>query len=82
MTKKKTIRKFSIGEHREYVVATLAGLKEICNSSKSDIAEMKVLLREQNNRIRKNEKAISRIFGMGSVVMGVFSALIGWLFKK
>jgi hypothetical protein len=82
MAKKKIIRKFSIDEHREYVVATLAGLKESSKSTKEDIVDIKMLLREQNNRVRKNEKAISRIFGMGSVVMGVFSALITWLFKK
>jgi uncharacterized membrane protein len=82
MEKKKTIRKFSIDEHREYVVATLAGLKESSHSTKEDISDIKVLLREQNNRVRKNERAISKIFGIGSVVMGTFTALITWLFKK
>tara|TARA_R100000808_G_C2042711_1_gene81601 strand:+ start:104 stop:340 length:237 start_codon:yes stop_codon:yes gene_type:complete len=77
-----TKRKFSIEEHREFVVATLAGLKESSNSTKSDIRDIKSLLREQNSRINKNEKSIARIFGMGSVVFGVFSALFTWLFKK
>jgi hypothetical protein len=49
---------------------------------RDDIVEVKDMLKEQNGRIRKNEKAVSRIFGMGSIVMGVFSALIGWLFNK
>ena len=60
MKKKKVIRKFSIEEHREYVVATLAGLKESSRSTKEDITDIQILLREQNNRVRKNEKAISR----------------------
>ena len=76
------IKKFSIEEHREYVVATLAGLKESSNTTKNDIKDIKSLLREQNTRINKNEKSIARIFGMGSVVLGVFSALFTWLFKK
>ena len=64
------------------MVATLAGLKESSNSTKSDIRDIKSLLREQNSRINKNEKSIARIFGMGSVVFGVFSAVFTWLFKK
>ena len=49
---------------------------------RDDIVEVKEMLKEQNGRVRKNEKAISRIFGMGSVIMGIFSALITWLFNK
>ena len=77
-----TKRKFSIEEHREFLVATLAVLKESSNATKSDIRDIKSLLSEQNSRINKNEKSIASIFGMGSVVFGVFSALFTWLFKK
>lgn len=77
MSKKKTIN-----QHREQVLSKLSELNAYSKSMRDDIVEVKDMLKEQNGRIRKNEKAVSRIFGMGSIVMGVFSALIGWLFNK
>jgi len=77
MSEKKTIN-----QHREQVLSKLSELNAYSKSMRDDIVEVKDMLKEQNGRIRKNEKAVSRIFGMGSIVMGVFSALIGWLFNK
>ena len=77
MSEKKTI-----SQHREQVLSKLSELNAYSKSMRDDIVEVKDMLKEQNGRIRKNEKAVSRIFGMGSIVMGVFSALIGWLFNK
>ena len=77
MSSKKTIN-----EHREEVIQSLSELNAYSKTMRDDIGEVKDMLREQNGRIRKNEKSISRIFGMGSVVMAVFSALITWLFNK
>ena len=80
MTKK--IQKKTIQEHREEVLVALSELNAYSKSMRDDIVEVKDMLKEQNGRVRRNEKSISRIFGMGSVIMGVFSALIGWLFNK
>lgn len=74
--------KKTINQHREEVIKSLSELNAYSKTMRDDIIEVKDILKEQNGRVRKNEKAISRIFGMGSVVMGVFGALIGWLFNK
>tara|TARA_R100000781_G_scaffold42793_2_gene29368 strand:+ start:2384 stop:2617 length:234 start_codon:yes stop_codon:yes gene_type:complete len=74
--------KKSINEHREEVIQSLSELNAYSKTMRDDIVEVKEMLREQNGRVRKNEKSISRIFGMGSVVMGIFGALITWLFNK
>ncbi len=74
--------KKTINQHREEVIKSLSELNAYSKTMRDDIIEVKDMLKEQNGRVRKNEKAISRIFGMGSIVMGVFSALIGWLFNK
>ena len=74
--------KKTINQHREEVIKSLSELNAYSKTMRDDIIEVKDMLKEQNGRVRKNEKAISRIFGMGSIVMGVFSALIGWLLNK
>ena len=74
--------KKTINQHREEVIKSLSELNAYSKTMRDDIIEVKDMLKEQNGRVRKNEKAISRFFGMGSIVMGVFSALIGWLFNK
>ena len=73
--------KFDLDRYREGIVTSLAILKADVRNTKETLIDLRSLLREQNSRIRKNEKAISRIFGMGSVVMAIFSGLITWLFK-
>ena len=82
MTTKSQKAKKTIQEHREEVLVALSELNAYSKSMRDDIVEVKDMLKEQNGRVRRNEKSISRIFGMGSVIMGVFSALIGWLFNK
>ena len=77
-----TSNKKTINQHREEVIQSLSELNAYSKTMRDDIIEVKEMLREQNGRVRKNEKAISRIFGMGSVIMGIFSALITWLFNK
>jgi len=77
MTSKKTIN-----QHREEVIQSLSELNAYSKTMRDDIVEVKDMLKEQNGRIRKNEKAISRIFGMGSAIMSIFGGLITWLFNK
>ena len=73
---------FDIDKYRQEVITSLTVLKVHNRNVKETLIELRSLLREQNSRVRKNEKAIARIFGMGSVVMAVFTGLITWLFKK
>ena len=83
MSKKtKKSNNFDIDKYRQHIVTSLTVLKADMRNIKETLIDQRGLLREQNGRIRRNEKAIARIFGMGSVIMGVFTALITWLFKR
>lgn len=73
---------FNIDEYREHIVTSLSVLKADVRNTKERLVELTGLLREQNGRIRRNEKSIARIFGIGSTIMAGFSAMIGWLFNK
>ena len=79
---KKPNKDFDIDKYREHIVTSLTVLKADMGHTREKMIELTGLLREQNSRIRKNEKSISRIFGMGSAVMAGFSAIIAWLFNK
>jgi hypothetical protein len=79
---KKINRKFDIDEYRQGIITSLSVLKSDVRNTRETLTDLRSLLREQNSRIRKNEKSISKIFGMGSVIMAGFSALIAWLFNK
>ena len=43
--------------------------------------EIKTLVKEQNGRVRALESSVSRIQGVGSMLVIVFGSLISWLFK-
>jgi len=43
--------------------------------------EIKSLVKEQNGRVRVLESSVSRIQGVGSMIVVVFGSLISWLFK-
>ena len=79
---KKVKNNFDVEEYRQHVVTALTVLKVDSRNVKETLIELRSLLREQNVRIRKNEKAIARIFGIGSTIMAVFSGIIAWLFNK
>ena len=48
---------------------------------KETVDDIKVLVKEQNGRVRVLESSVSRMQGIGSMVTVVFGSLIGWLFK-
>ena len=73
---------FDVEKYREHIVTSLTILKADVRNTKETLIDLRSLLREQNGRVRKNEKSIARIFGIGSTVMAVFSGIIAWLFNK
>ena len=48
---------------------------------KETLGDIKILLKEQNGRVRKNENMLSAIAAIGGVLSVVFSGFIAWLFK-
>ena len=48
---------------------------------KETLVDIKILLKEQNGRVRKNENMLSAITAIGGVLSVVFSGFIAWLFK-
>jgi hypothetical protein len=48
---------------------------------KDTVDEIKVLVREQNGRVRLLEQQTTAIKAVGSLIAVVFSGFIGWLFK-
>ena len=73
---------FDLEEYRQHVVTALTVLKVDSRNVKETLIELRTLLREQNGRIRKNEKAIAKMVGIGSTIMATFSGIIAWLFNK
>ena len=73
---------FNIDEYREHMITSLTALKSDVRHIKDTLIDQRILLRKQNDRVRKNERNIARIFGIGSTIMAVFSGIIAWLFNK
>ena len=48
---------------------------------KDTVDEIKVLVKEQNGRVRLLEQQTTAIKAVGSLIAVVFSGFIGWLFK-
>jgi len=78
----KKSKDFDIDKYREHIVTSLTVLKADVRNIKETLVDQRTLLREQNGRVRKNEKSIARIFGIGGTIMTVFSGIIAWLFNK
>ena len=72
----------TINQHREEVLVALSELNAYSKSMRDDILEVKDMMKEQNGRVRKNEKAIANIFGIGSAITAIFTGTITWLFNK
>ena len=79
---KKANKDFDIDKYREHMITNLTVLKNDVRHIKETMVDQRTLLREQNGRIRKNEKAISKIFGIGGTFATIFSGIIAWLFNK
>ena len=80
---KSEVDKYRTDIHSRLEELTVMGAKQ--NSElfhiKESVDEVKVLVKEQNGRVRVLESSVSRMQGIGSMVTVVFGSLIGWLFK-
>jgi len=80
---KSEVDKYRTDIHSRLEELTIMGAKQ--NSDlfhiKESVDEVKVLVKEQNGRVRVLESSVSRMQGIGSMVTVVFGSLIGWLFK-
>lgn len=52
------------------------------NYVKDAVDEIKILLKEQNGRVRSNEKMLSAITAIGGMLALVFSGAVAWLFRR
>jgi len=57
-----------VSEYREQMTERVAVIEAQVIDIYHDIKEIKQLLKEQNGRVRTNEKNIARIFAIGGVV--------------
>ncbi len=83
------MNKKAVDEYRENLFSRVEELTIINAKQKADIRhikesvdEIKILVKEQNGRVRDNERAISTMRGIGSLVSVIFASIIGFLFKK
>lgn len=82
------MNKSRIDEWRSGVESRLEELTIFSAKQNSDIHyikeivdDIKVLVKEQNGRVRALESSVSSIQSVGAFVALVFSSLIGWLYK-
>ena len=83
------MNKKQVDDHRSIVQSRLEELT-ILNAKhnqdmiyvKESIDEVKVLVKEQNGRVRKLEGNMSGIKAIGATIATVFSSLFGYLFTK
>ena len=83
------MNKKQVDDHRSIVQSRLEELT-ILNANhnqdmiyvKESIDEVKVLVKEQNGRVRKLEGNMSGIKAIGATIATVFSSLFGYLFTR
>jgi len=75
-------KEFDVDKYRETMVTSITVLKNDIRHIKETLVDQRTLLREQNGRVRKNEKSIARIQGFGVFFAAVVSGFITWLFNK
>lgn len=64
------------------LIEKLTQLKTVQDRTSNDVTEIMYLLREQNGRVRENEKAISRLNIVASLMITSITGFIAWLFGK
>ena len=83
------MNKQAVDNYRELLQSRLEELTLMNAQQNSDIHyvkdtvdEIKILLKEQNGRVRSNEKMLSAISAIGGVLALVFSGAVAWLFRR
>ena len=83
------MNKKAVDEYRENLSSRVEELTIMNASQNSELAhikesvnDIKVMLKEQNGRVRTNEKAISAMRAIGSMISIIFASVMGILFKK
>jgi len=71
-----------VTEWRGDMRAKLAKQSSDLSHIKETVDEVKILVKEQNARVRTNESAISKIHGVGAILSLTFGGFITWLFTK
>jgi len=64
------------------LIEKLTQLKTVQDRTSNDVTEIMYLLREQNGRVRENEKAISRLNIIASLMVTSITGFVAWLFGK
>jgi len=82
------MNKAGVDKYRELLQSRMEELTVINAEQNSNItniketlSDIKILLKEQNGRVRNNENKLSAITAIGGVLSVVFSGFIAWLFK-
>ena len=83
------MNKKEVDSYREIVQSRLEELTLMNAKQSSDmhyvkesLEEVKVILKEQNGRVRDLESSMSGFKAIGAMISVVFSALFGYLFTK
>ena len=83
------MNKKEVDSYREIVQSRLEELTLMNAKQSSDmhyvkesLEEVKVMLKEQNGRVRELESSMSGFKAIGAMISVVFSALFGYLFTK
>ena len=83
------MNKQAVDSYRELLQSRLEELTLMNAQQNSDIHyvkdtvdEIKILLKEQNGRVRSNEKMLSAITAIGGMLALVFSGAVAWLFRR
>ena len=83
------MNKQAVDSYRELLQSRLEELTLMNAQQNSDIHyvkdtvdEIKILLKEQNGRVRSNEKMLSAISAIGGVLAFVFSGAVAWLSRR
>jgi hypothetical protein len=66
----------------EVIIKEMTRISTKLQNMHYDINEVKEIVKEQNGRIRKNETAIARINGIGSVFILIFSGILSYFKLK
>ena len=80
----KEVESYRAGVQSRLEELTLMSAKQgsAINHIKDSLDEVKVLIKEQNGRVRVLESGMSGVRAIGSMLSVIFSSLFGYLFTK